>query len=791
MADLNVQLILRLVDRATAPARAALRGIERIGGEGLLRQAAMVGRGTERMATGFGQVTGAALKGGAVIAGFQAGIVALGAAFIAPAAQFERFQVQLTNLEGSAEGADRAMAWIEDFAVRTPLELEDTVAAYARLKAFGLDPTKGALQALTDTMAATGGGSEQLDGLVLALGQSWTKGKLQGEEAMQMLERGVPVWDLLSKKLGKTTQEVIAMSSSGELGRKEIQLLIDALGEANAGASAGMAGTWSGIMSNISDQWTRFQRMVMGSGLFDWLKTRLQEILATLDAMVADGSMQLWADRLAGLILRVLTAIWEFGLRAVEIWRQVAPIVQRVVETLGGWDVAGWIVLGVAMHGTVLGLAAGLGTMALGALQAGWGILSMLAPMNLVRTAALAWIGMGLLAAVSALAVAGLWIWRNWSGLTAFFRSFGAAFRSAMGPAAPILDRVVARIEGLWAWVQRLTGPVDESGESWIRWGRATGEAVGRVVRAITEWSAAHPRLMMGLGAVLAALGLIRLLITPVTAAWRILTAVASALGTVLGFVARAVLFVGRALLLAGRALLANPILLVIAAIAGAAYVIYQNWDGFVAYFQGKIDRVKAAFEDGLIRGALTWISEMNPFRLMLEGAVNFTEYLTGWDLGWITEMIENAFSIDLYDAGVAMIQSLWNGIRSKIGQMAEWVKAQLSAMMPEWLSGMVAPAAPAAGGETTPPGRALGGPVRAGQLLPLAGGGPRALRAAHRRPGDLHPPAAWGRRPRRPADLGRRHHHQRRAGHVAGGCRPRRQKGTGGDGPRDRLRPQ
>ncbi|PTE19664.1 hypothetical protein C5F48_21720, partial [Cereibacter changlensis JA139] len=498
---------------------------------------------------------------------------------------------------------------------------------------------------------------------------------------------------------------------------KEIQLLIDALGEANAGASAGMAGTWSGIMSNISDQWTRFQRMVMGSGLFDWLKTRLQEILATLDAMVADGSMQLWADKLAGLILRVLTAIWDFGLRAVEIWRAVAPVVQRVVETLGGWDVAGWIVLGVAMHGTVLGLAAGLGTMALGALQAGWGILSMLAPMNLVRTAALAWIGMGLLAAVSALAVAGLWIWRNWSGLTAFFRSFGAAFRSAMGPAAPILDRVVARIEGLWAWVQRLTGPVDESGESWIRWGRATGEAVGRVVRAITEWSAAHPRLMMGLAAILGALGLIRLMITPVTAAWRILTAVASALGTVLGFVARAVLFVGRALLLAGRAMLANPILLVIAAIAGAAYVIYQNWDGFVAFFRGKIDRVKAAFEDGLVRGVLTWISEMNPFRLMLEGAVNFTEYLTGWDLGWITEMIENAFSIDLYDAGVAMIQSLWNGIRSKIGQMAEWVKAQLSAMMPEWLSGMVAPAAPAAGGDPAPPGRALGGPVRAGQL--------------------------------------------------------------------------
>lgn len=38
--------------------------------------------------------------------------------------------------------------------------------------------------AMVDTMAASGGGVEQLDGLVLALGQAWTKGKLQGEEAL-------------------------------------------------------------------------------------------------------------------------------------------------------------------------------------------------------------------------------------------------------------------------------------------------------------------------------------------------------------------------------------------------------------------------------------------------------------------------------------------------------------------------------------------------------------------------------------------------------------------------------
>jgi hypothetical protein len=45
MADLNIALILRLVDRATAPARAAMKTIERIGGDSLMRQAERVNAG--------------------------------------------------------------------------------------------------------------------------------------------------------------------------------------------------------------------------------------------------------------------------------------------------------------------------------------------------------------------------------------------------------------------------------------------------------------------------------------------------------------------------------------------------------------------------------------------------------------------------------------------------------------------------------------------------------------------------------------------------------------------------
>jgi tape measure domain-containing protein len=366
MADLNIALILRLVDKATAPARAAMRSIERIGGDSLMRQAERVNAGARLMGAGLTDVGNAALRGGAVVAAYGAGMTALAASFVRPAAQFEQFNVQLTTLEGSAEGAEKAMAWIETFATKTPLSVEETVQAYARLRAFGLDPTTGSLQAMVDTMAATGGGAEKLDGLTLALGQAWTKGKLQGEEAMQLLERGVPVWDLLAEAMGKSAEEVQKLSEQGKLGKEEITLLMDALGSKYLGASERASETWDGIISNLRDQWTRFQRMVMNSGLFVWMKGQLQQLLDTLNRMAANGQLQAWAEAVGDKMMAVLRGIRDLGEGIYNVWNTVFPALERFAEIVGGWDVLGWITLALMFSGTLLTVATGIGKIAVG-----------------------------------------------------------------------------------------------------------------------------------------------------------------------------------------------------------------------------------------------------------------------------------------------------------------------------------------------------------------------------------------------------------------------------------------
>jgi TP901 family phage tail tape measure protein len=73
------------------------------------------------------------------------------------------------------------------------------------------------------------------------------------------------------------------------------------------------------------------------------------------------------------------------------------------------------------------------------------------------------------------------------------------------------------------------------------------------------------------------------------------------ALGTVLTTLGKTVLpMLGNAIMWVGKAFMANPIGLAVAAIAGAAYLIYRNWEPIKAFFVGMWQQVKEAFSGGI-----------------------------------------------------------------------------------------------------------------------------------------------------------------------------------------------
>ncbi|BBG84631.1 hypothetical protein AHGSH82_017760 [Aeromonas hydrophila] len=308
-------------------------------------QTERLGRSLVQGAQGAGGLQGAigSLTGRLVaLAGTWFGIQTLTTQLIAmfqTGDQAERLDVQLKAVMGSIEGGKQASVWIQDFAKNTPLQLSEVTQVFVRLKAFGIDPMNGAMQGIVDQAYKLGGGFEEVQGISLALGQAWAKQKLQGEEILQLIERGVPVWQLLEQVTGKNTAELQKLSEAGKLGRDTISALMNEIAAQSSGAAANNMSLLSGLISNAQDNLAKFYRMVAESGALDWLKNQLASLNREFDQMAQDGRLQAWAKRLSDGFITLGETLKSL-IQTLYEWRTALTV---LAQTWVGLKIVGWI----------------------------------------------------------------------------------------------------------------------------------------------------------------------------------------------------------------------------------------------------------------------------------------------------------------------------------------------------------------------------------------------------------------------------------------------------------------
>ncbi|WP_323883828.1 tape measure protein [Aeromonas caviae] len=281
--------------------------------------------------------------------------------------QAERLNVQLKAVMGSIASGKEASVWIQDFAKNTPLQLDEVTQVFVRLKAFGIDPMNGAMQGIVDQAFKLGGGFEEVQGISLALGQAWAKQKLQGEEILQLIERGVPVWQLLEQVTGKNTAELQKLSEAGKLGRDTIQALMNEIAAQSSGAAANNMSLLSGLISNAQDNLAKFYRMVAENGALTWLKNQLASLNREFDQMAQDGRLQAWAKRLSDGIVGLGESIKAF-IQTVYAWRDALLV---MAQAWYGLKIAGWIADLRGLYGQFIALPAATATAAGGMTTAG------------------------------------------------------------------------------------------------------------------------------------------------------------------------------------------------------------------------------------------------------------------------------------------------------------------------------------------------------------------------------------------------------------------------------------
>lgn len=216
--------------------------------------------------------------------------------------RFAAFTAQMTAMMGSVEAGEQATKWIQDFANDTGSKLETVQQAFASLKAFGIDPMNGSLQSMTDYNAKLGGSQEKLEGIILAVGQAWAKQKLQGEEILQLVERGVPVWQLLEQVTGKNAVQLAKLSSAGKLGQDTIKALMDEMGRAANGQAAKSLDRLGGQINVLSNNWEQFKGKIADEGLYTVAIDFLKDLNDQFDELVKNGQIKEIAKQISGFL---------------------------------------------------------------------------------------------------------------------------------------------------------------------------------------------------------------------------------------------------------------------------------------------------------------------------------------------------------------------------------------------------------------------------------------------------------------------------------------------------------
>jgi hypothetical protein len=303
-----------------------------------------------------------------------------------------------------------------------------------------MEPTKGLLRSLGDTSAAMG---KPLMQSVEAIADAITgENERLKEFGIKARKGGGMIAYEYTDKNGKTVVKKVKANN-----RELIQAtLMGIWNNKYAGAMEKQSKTFAGMLSNISDAFTRFELMVMGSGLFDMMKDEVSGVLDSLNQMANDGSMK----KLAQSVGTELKAMFvELKQAAIEVWpvlKQIGGTIAALAKNLGGYgNLLKVIVAAMAIPVVVSyiqSIVAGVGLInaGLGLMGLNWGMIgTAVVTFGRLLLTALAPFAPALIT-ITAIGIAGTILYNKWT------------------PFKQLVDRIVSNLKEVPALLNYATG---------------------------------------------------------------------------------------------------------------------------------------------------------------------------------------------------------------------------------------------------------------------------------------------------------------------------------------------
>lgn len=362
---------------------------------------------------------------------------------------FEQAQKSMEGMGLSAQQISVVMGNANAAVEGTAFGLDAAATAAKSLVTAGVEPgekLQRVLSLIGDTAAQAG---TDFNTMGLIWGKVFAKGKLQGDEAMQLMEAGIPVYQLVAKQLGITADEAMALGQKGQI---SAEMFADAMESQFKGSALSMGDTVSGSFQNVLAALGRLGQGVLAGpfgdlpALFTTVRDKINAITPAVTAMSTEvyTRVRSIAVALSGGGVRPIEE--AFGLDRASANRVATTLARLQAQSTltgaafrkAGADIAtsfNWVKQGASLEG-LMGvfdrLAALGGLVARGFAQ----IAAAAAPMVSYAAQAATILGGGLLSAAESLVPAGI-------NLAEAIAKTGVSFSSILVPGAQIAASVM------------------------------------------------------------------------------------------------------------------------------------------------------------------------------------------------------------------------------------------------------------------------------------------------------------------------------------------------------------
>ncbi|MGB3602710.1 MAG: tape measure protein [Gordonia sp. (in: high G+C Gram-positive bacteria)] len=328
--------------------KSALRGVDSQGAE--------AGRS---MGSKMSGALAGALKAGAAGAA-AAGVATLGTAMVKGFQRLDAIdqaKAKLSGLGNSASDVSKIMDNALSAVRGTAFGMGDAAGLAGTMVAAGIKPGKeleSTLKRVADSAAIAG---TDLGDMGQIWGKAAAKGKVDGEIINQMLERQIPIYDILGKKMGKNAEEIADMVSKGKISFQDFS---DAMNDKIGGAALKTGDTVRGAFNNMKASLGRlgasalepfFKQLPAGFGSITNAIDGLEPKVKALSAAFGNKVFNEWGPKLkqaldsaksSGFLDSTVSAFRSLGATVSELWPNIVRIGTELGKASAAVGVGTW-----------------------------------------------------------------------------------------------------------------------------------------------------------------------------------------------------------------------------------------------------------------------------------------------------------------------------------------------------------------------------------------------------------------------------------------------------------------